>query len=1099
MISQLLKGDRGVRTLKRLLVLILLAGLGLFPVSVFADDCSPYIGDMTINEVYELGGEAWVEVRLLNTSLPSTVYDSWSMSLCEKNQGCHTYPVSDGQVLYPDSYSAWIRLNVGTQYVNLQNNGGMDIVLWDQNGRAVDYLSVNNYSTQLTNCSGFLYPTATGSLQSSPKGIYREPDGTGPWLELGLSGANGEPTEGYDNDAQTPFPVVPVAEWRFDECGFDGVLAIDSQGSHDATAYNDVTSEADAVVGRSAVLNSSNQKFIANSDVPMTSLWTVSVWFQWPYSTSEGSRYHVMGAMAGGGDIMWIDDHNDQWGIWDGTKSYDGTYRFSSLSEGWHHMVVVGTREWSGGKWWGHWVERSDLYIDGSLVDSINARSNGNLHYIGTSYDTYLGDQGFRASLDEFLVFDEVLDSDEIQDLYDLQSAGRNLNGTYRSEILCGQGIDHFEIIHDGSALTCAPESVTVQACVDDADPCTPYTENVEITLSPSGWIDGDTQTLSGGIGVFRLRHTTAETVILSVTGETSAEQPLQCVNSGGGNPCELTFYQTGFLFELPNLESCQTSSTVDLWAVRMDDETQTCKGDDSFALTSRAVSFTSSYVSSKIGSEPVFVKGNDGTGFANLPAIAQLKFDEDAKSSFSFSYKDAGSVTLTASFVDTDEIGLKMAGSDTFVAYPHHLRVSATATDAGTGTVFALNNAASSGDPHWPAGETFNLEVAGVCDGGSVTPSFAWQTALNAGDILPLGGQPGTFTPESLAAADYTDGNGVAESNAASYSEVGAVALQAMAKDYLEPGIDVTGTATIGRFTPYQFALSWYQTPELAPGCALGFFTYLGQAFGYVVEPIVKVTALNKQGAITANYTDSNWWKITQENLASGRSYSAFEGALEFADGGVSYSYPVDVASKGSGLLTYDASSEMKFTRGTLTAPFRAAIDLEVSVVDTDGITAPGPLSFNDIPFTGEASGMNADEMRWGRMVMRNAYGSELTPLSMPLRAEYYNGSSFVTNEDDYCTSLSVSQLSLTGTVTSTPTLHNLSNSPLAAGDAGLVFSAPNVTGYIDVQLDLSLLPWLRYDWDGDGSHDDDPTARASFGLYKGRPGMIYMRESFR
>lgn len=349
---QILKGDRFVRTLTRFLVLTLLAGLGFFPTSACADDCSPYIGDMTINEVYELGNDAWVEVRLLETSLPSTVYDSWSISLCEKQQGCHTYPVSAGQVLYPDSYPDWIQLNVGAQYVNLQNKGGMDIVLWDQNGRAVDYLSVNNYHEQSTDCSSFLYPTATGSLESSPKGIYREPDGTGPWLELGLPGATGEPTEGYDNAAQTPFPVVPVAEWRFDECGYDGVLATDSQSSYDATAYNDVTSEADAVVGRSAVLSSSNQKFIANSDVPMLSQWTVSVWFQWPYSTTEGSRYHVMGAMAGGGDIMWIDDHTDRWGIWDGETSYDGTYQFSSLSEGWHHMVVVGNSVWSG---WGHW------------------------------------------------------------------------------------------------------------------------------------------------------------------------------------------------------------------------------------------------------------------------------------------------------------------------------------------------------------------------------------------------------------------------------------------------------------------------------------------------------------------------------------------------------------------------------------------------------------------------------------------------------------------------------------------------------------------------------------------------------------------------
>ncbi|MGE4491833.1 MAG: DUF6701 domain-containing protein, partial [Syntrophotalea sp.] len=63
----------------------------------------------------------------------------------------------------------------------------------------------------------------------------------------------------------------------------------------------------------------------------------------------------------------------------------------------------------------------------------------------------------------------------------------------------------------------------------------------------------------------------------------------------------------------------------------------------------------------------------------------------------------------------------------------------------------------------------------------------------------------------------------------------------------------------------------------------------------------------------------------------------------------------------------------------------------------------------------------------------------------------------------------------------------------------AGLTFSAPGSNGYIQVRADLSLLPWLRYDWDGDGAHDDDPAARASFGIYKGRPAVIYMRERFR
>ena len=181
---------RGLSILK-LFYGLAIAALWLFPCNGFAA-CSPYVGDMTINEVYRLGNEAWVEVRLLEP-LDSSIYENWSLRLCAKNNndGCHDYSLSSGEVLYPEIYPDWIRVNVNSADVNLQKNGGMDIVLRGQGGQAVDYLSVNDYHAQSTNCLSFKYPIATGQLHSSPKGIYRDPDGKGPWVELGRPGANG--------------------------------------------------------------------------------------------------------------------------------------------------------------------------------------------------------------------------------------------------------------------------------------------------------------------------------------------------------------------------------------------------------------------------------------------------------------------------------------------------------------------------------------------------------------------------------------------------------------------------------------------------------------------------------------------------------------------------------------------------------------------------------------------------------------------------------------------------------------------------------------------------------------------------------------------
>ena len=54
---------------------------------------------------------------------------------------------------------------------------------------------------------------------------------------------------------------------------------------------------------------------------------------------------------------------------------------------------------------------------------------------------------------------------------------------------------------------------------------------------------------------------------------------------------------------------------------------------------------------------------------------------------------------------------------------------------------------------------------------------------------------------------------------------------------------------------------------------------------------------------------------------------------------------------------------------------------------------------------------------------------------------------------------------------------------------------------GSTDVTLDLSQatganLEWLQFDWDGDGNNDN-PMAKATFGIFNGNQRLIYMRES--
>jgi MSHA biogenesis protein MshQ len=861
----------------RLVTSFLLVWFGLLVQPVQADDCSSSINDMTINEVYELGNESWVETRLLDESIEPNEYNNWSLRLCEAKKGCNSYSLADAVVLFPETFPNHFVLEVDGKYTNLLKSGGMDLALLDGTGQCIDYLSVNEFNGQAPSCSGFSYPTATGALVSSLKGVYRDADGTGPWHELESAGATGEPTKGAVNTG---------------------------------------------------------------------------------------------------------------------------------------------------------------------------------------------------------------------------------LEGT----------VDHYRIEHPASALTCHTAEVTVRAC-EDTDCTSYYSDTVDLTLAPvSGWVGGNEPSFDGGSGIFQLRQGNAGSVTLDLSANPAPADANHCYVGSVETDCSIIFYDAGFVVSVPDLTSCQSSGVPFIQAIRKDDESEDCVADGGFANQSKTVRFWSDYLQPASGTEAVHLNST-ALATATPGTAVVLSFDNEARSTFALAYDDAGQLQINARYEGSgDEVGLIMTGNDSFVVAPHSLRVQAT-SDGTT----PLDNTTSSDTPHWPAGENFTLEVAGVCSDGTVTTNFAADTELSAvAPFAPVTGDLGTLSGGSLVAADYS--SGVAIDSSVYYSEVGTVTVSALATDYLGSGIDVTGSsAPVGRFTPHHFAVS-LTPPQFATGCATGSFSYLGQPFDYAVAPVITVFAQNKQNVTTVNYS-GDWWKITSGATGSltGKLYSAATGTVDISN--VSVDDPtVSVLGGGIGLLTFAVGDGLFFERSDPLAPFDAEISLEINVVDGDDIAATATATANPVRF-GEATAGNGiifdagKEMRWGRLVLNNAYGSELVVLPMPMRAEYFDstidGDAFVLNGDDSCTSLALTQLSLSngsGTVpgdnpiaVGSGTTSALPLNPFNGGNANLWFSAPGDEGYVDVTADLSLLDWLRYDWDGDGAHDDNPLGRATFGIYNGQPNLIYLRETFR
>ncbi|MBE0597362.1 MAG: hypothetical protein IH614_08840, partial [Desulfuromonadales bacterium] len=263
-------------------------------------------------------------------------------------------------------------------------------------------------------------------------------------------------------------------------------------------------------------------------------------------------------------------------------------------------------------------------------------------------------------------------------------ATGAALNTHFlRGSLVGDQGaVHHYRLQHAGNALTCQRADVTVTAC-QNADCSSLYTGAVIVTLTPSGWIGGDTQTFSGGSALLQLRRNTAGTVTLGISSASpGAINPRQCSGGPAGALCALTFHTSGFIFDVPNLTACQSSGNVTIQAVRTSDTTQACVADGGFANSTRAVSFWTDYQVPASGSRALTLNGTSLAGSSPGTAI-NLNFNGSATALFTVSYPDAGQLQLNARFTGTGEAaGLVMIGSDSFIVRPARFNVAARGGD---------------------------------------------------------------------------------------------------------------------------------------------------------------------------------------------------------------------------------------------------------------------------------------------------------------------------------------------------------------------------------------------------------------------------------
>jgi len=294
----------------------------------------------------------------------------------------------------------------------------------------------------------------------------------------------------------------------------------------------------------------------------------------------------------------------------------------------------------------------------------------------------------------------------------------------------------------------------------------------------------------------------------------------------------------------------------------------------------------------------------------------------------------------------------------------------------------------------------------------------------------------------------------------------------------------------TLGRFVPHYLEVT---APVLTAACAVSTaFSYFGQD-GFTTA--FTLTAKNSANATTRNYTGA----FARFDLTSYRGYD-FKATPLPAGSVLTRSAIAPSGTWGQGVARVSAKHQVSRpaapTPETLIAVTAAPSDGEAS---TRANTVVGPQV----------------RLRFGRLQMKNAYGSELLSLPVPLEAQHWMaGGYYVTNTDDSCTVIPASSIVMTNyvkqLVACDTQLSTTGGATLQAGKlpgAGLVLSRPNAghQGSVDLQLNVTAQPYgascvrpaaslataANMPWFG-----ANPVARAAFGIYKSR--LIYSRENY-
>jgi MSHA biogenesis protein MshQ len=922
------------------------------------------------------------------------------------------------------------------------------------------------------------------------------------------------------------FADYRLAEYRLEECEYKGVAGevkdSSDNGCH-GTAHNGLTTAADDPARGDAADGTCRygdfdgvDDYISLPGFPdLTDSFTITAWIYSRHGAADRRR---------DGRIFADDEHNSGgygFSLGDGGA---GRLRFFSRQV---RPVWLDTRE----------VIEPDTWYFVSAVHNARARSrkiyvNGLLvafdHYTG-AWGRDVGVAGIGGETDAAgseavsrWRFDGFIDEVRV---YHRALPVAKIVAIMRESHPCPPcaGLpDHFAIIHDGTAVTCQGEPVTIVAHDVDHEVFVDFTGEIALSTATGrgDWVlreghgtldngnadDGKAVYAFAGADAGRvgldLYHREADEVDIDVAAEDIAEHP-------GEDPV-LVFADAGFVFlgdgsvngigaQIAGKPSHRRpgNQTIELQAVILDTETGTCTaaltGDQKIELAVELLVPAAASAAQKVivnNGEYDYDIALNTAGAVHRWTTVELDFGAaaDSTAAFTFAAADAGKLRFHARAELTAPAavaGLELAGtSNAIIVRPFGFEVYSTTPNAAA-------TAGADSSVFRRAGEEFNLSARAVAwdntddrvdengvpddnadlTDNATTPAYAADdVALTAAAVLPAGGSAGVL---GVSTVDFS--SGTAATDAETYSEVGIVRFTCTDAGYMdEVGITITGTsAGIGRFIPDHFAVT-ANVPELAPLCSgAAAFTYLDQTFGFAVAPELTIIAVNSAGEETVNYR-GDFCRLpasltpTWENNVAGRVLLVNPPQNE-----------ADAVT-----LAADASRETVTFADTFAyaweeiTPFAADFDLVVDILDADGVRYEDA---DGIPGPFHLAGIGGLELRAGRLWLADNYGpADRDIVASPLAVQYFVDGSWQVHVDDHCTS-GIGFDTARATMSSSPEID--------LGMGALTVRHPADEEPEILRVTATAPAWLLVD-------DSVAAADFVFGIYRGNDRIIFRRE---